>query len=55
MMPHSVYAQRQPLTLLKYGYYAALTSGAAAFWATCQWLLNIDGTDSANCFFGCGM
>jgi H(+)-translocating pyrophosphatase len=55
MMPHSVYVQRQPLTLLKYGYYAALSAGAAAFWVTCQWLLNVPGTDSANCFFGCGM
>lgn len=46
---------RQPLATLKKGYYVSMLCAAAAMWVTCQWLLQVKGTESGKYFFGCGL
>ena len=42
--PRLVYAAREPMALLKKGYYAAMLSAIGCFYLACQWLLDVEGT-----------
>eukprot|EP00937_MAST-01D_sp_MAST-1D-sp2_P005686 g5686.t1 len=54
-LPASTYAAREPMALLKKGYYAAMVSAAGCMYISCQWLLHVPGTDSAWNYFLCGL
>jgi H+-translocating diphosphatase len=51
----ATFAKREPMALLKSGYYAAMLSAASCFYLSCHWLLQVEGTRSADCFFACGL
>eukprot|EP00937_MAST-01D_sp_MAST-1D-sp2_P002516 g2516.t1 len=54
-LPPSAYHSRQPLAILKKGYYAACAAAGFTFWMSCQWLLHVPGTNAATNYFWCGV
>jgi len=54
-MPDFMYRLKQPLLILKAGYYSALTCSVGTFYVSCHWLLDVPGTRAANYFFCCGL
>jgi len=54
-MPDFMFRLRQPLLILKAGYYSALSCSVFTFYFSCHWLLDVPDTNAANYFFCCGL
>eukprot|EP00939_MAST-03C_sp_MAST-3C-sp1_P001717 g1717.t1 len=54
-LPASVYRRREPLLVLKCGYYAAVLCSTVTFYVACSWLLHVPGTAASGYFFCCGL
>jgi H(+)-translocating pyrophosphatase len=54
-LPESTYAKKDPLGVLKTGYYVAMICAAIGFYIACSWLLAVEGTNAHMNFFYCGL
>lgn len=54
--PSSLYRLKQPLLILKCGYFVAVAWSVVTFYIACKWLLDVpDAPQASNCFFMCGV